>query len=710
MKNKLSISPMALALLSAFPLVSQADDAATKVVELPTISVVGRNTGGSYLADEATAAKSSLPVQELPQSVRLFTRQAIDDLGATRLDEVFDFVGGISRQNSFGGLWDNVAVRGLPGNENTGIATLLNGMSGSRGFNAPRDLTSVERIEFLKGPAAALYGSSEPGGTLNIVSKRPLWKRANSVETYAGSDGFWRLAADSTGPLSETVAYRLNVAAESREGFRDHVESERQVVAPALSWKIGADTQLEFVGEYLRHATPLDRGVVAVNGELGAIPRERFLGEPDDGKVTVRNASSQAILTHAWQNDWVSRFALSHRHTGIEGYSTEPSALLADGTLRRQRRYRDYDSQDVSMQAEVQGSVATGSLEHELLLGVESYRYTMDTLMLRANPSAGAPYAINIYDPVYGQPQPAPGANADTYETQRNLALYLQDSLVLAQDWRLMAGLRMDRYTQSLHNRRNGQTTEQSPNAVSPRLGLSWLPSTQITVFANTGQSFRPNAGADAAGGAFEPEKGRSLEVGSKWQSANGRVGVNAALFQIDKRNVLTADPASSGFSVAAGEVRSRGAELELAGRISQRWRLNGAMTYNQVEVTRDNTLAIGESLLNVPAFSASAMAMYEGVLGSGQRYGLGGGITYVGKRLGQARTQADETAGTAAFYLPDYTTVNLNAYWRPSDALRVSLDVGNLFDTTYYASSYSTLWVAPGAARSVTLGLQYSF
>ncbi|NSL56322.1 TonB-dependent siderophore receptor [Uliginosibacterium aquaticum] len=707
---QLNIKHLSLAVLTTLsPLAAKAQSQQAPV-ELEAITVVGRSSSSSYLSEEATAAKTSLPVREVPQSIRVFTKQAIDDLGATRLDDVFDFVGGISRQNSFGGLWDNVAVRGLPGNENTGIATLLNGMTASRGFNAPRDLASVERIEFLKGPAAALYGSSEPGGTLNIVSKRPLWQAANSIETYAGSHGYWRTALDSTGPLSENLAYRLNLAAESRDGFRDYTDSDRQVVAPAFTWKMGADTQLEFVGEYLRHAAPLDRGVVAVNGQLGQIPRERFLGEPSDGKVTLRNANSQAILTHIWNDAWLSRFVLSERETSLEGYSTEASALQSDGSLRRQRRYRDYDSQDLGFQAELQGNLELASTPHEILFGYETYRYTMDTVMLRANPSSASPYAINIYDPIYGQAQPTPGANTDTYETQRNNAFYLQDSISLAQAWRLMAGLRVDNYSQSLQNRRTSSTTEQSPSATSPRLGLSWLPSKQWTLFANSGQSFRPNAGSDRNSEAFEPEKGRSFELGSKWESTDKKLAANAALFQIRKQNVLTADTQNSSYSVAAGEVRSRGAELEFSGQITPRWRVNSAVSYTQVEVLRDNTLAIGESLLNVPAVVASAMAMYENAFSNGQRYGAGGGATYVGERLGQARTQAEANAGSPAFNLPAYTTVRLNAYWRPTKSLRLTLDIDNLFDTTYYTSSYSTLWVSPGSGRSFTLGAQYSF
>lgn len=683
---------------------------ADPIADLSTVEVVGRTESGAYHADEAAGAKTDLPLRELPQSVRVVTRQAIDDLGATRLDEVIDYVGGVSRQNNFGGLWDNIAIRGLPGSDSTGMATLLNGFSANRGFSAPRDLAGVERIEFLKGPAAALYGSSEPGGTLNIVSKRPSWTAANAVEGYLGSYGSKRGAFDSTGPIGERFAYRLNVAVEDRDSFRDFVNVRRQVVAPAFTWKLGRDTVLDYVGEVLRHETPLDRGVVAVDNRLGAVSRRTFLGEPADGATTVTNQTHQFVLSHEWSPSWRGRVGLSYREASIEGFSTEATALRADGTLTRQRRFRDYTSDDVALQAELQGVAKTGAVEHELLLGLETYRFDMDTLQLRANPTAAAPYAINVYQPVYGQAQPTPLPNIDTHERQRNTAFYVQDAIRLAPRWRLVAGLRADGYDQSLFNRRTGASTAQSPSSTSPRLGLSWLPNERWTVYANAGRSFRANSGSDVAARAFAPESGKALELGAKWEREDRRLGATAALFDIRKRNVLTADPANAGFSVAAGELRSRGAEFDLAGQATRHWRVNASLAVNDVEVTRDNTLEIGGRLLNVPRVNASALAMYEDALAGGQRYGVGGGLTHVGRRLGQARTQAEAAAGASAFDLPAYTTAKLVGYWRINPTLRLTLDVDNVFDRTYYTSAFNRVWVMPGTARTVTLGVQARF
>ena len=705
--------PIALAIAVMFnsPVLAQPAGSGAETGQLSTIEVVGRGESGAYHADEAEGAKTDLPLRELPQSVRIITRQAIDDLGATKLDDVLDYVGGVSRQNNFGGLWDNIAIRGLPGNENTGMATLLNGFSANRGFNAPRDLAGVERIEFLKGTAAALYGSSEPGGTLNIVSKRPLWKSAHSVEGYVGSYGLKRGAFDSTGPVGENFAYRLNVAVEDRESFRDHVTSERRVIAPAFTWKLGRTTVLEYSGEVLRHQTPLDRGVVAVNNQLGVVPRNRFLGEPADGNMTVDNQTHQLILSQEWNSAWRSRFGLSYRETGLNGFSTEPTTLRSDNTtLTRQRRFRNYSSDDIAVQAELLGNVRTGSIEHELLFGVESFRFTMDMLMLRVNPTTAQPYAININNPVYGQAQPTPGANTNTLEHQRNTAFYVQDAIKLTPQWRLVAGMRIDNYRQSLENRLNNTTVQQQPSSSSPRLGLAWLPTPQWTLYASAGRSFRPNVGSDVAAQSFEPETGRALELGTKWESENKRMGATAAYFDIRKNNVLTADPLNSSFSVAAGEIRSNGLEFDFAGQLSKQWRTNASLVFNNVEITRDNTLEVGGRLLNVPRVNGSVLAVYENAFANGQRYGIGGGATHVGQRLGQARTQTDATAGTLAFELPSYTTAKLVGYWRLNPKLRVTLDVDNLFDTIHYTSSFSRVWVTPGTARTITVGLQAKY
>ena len=673
--------------------------------QLSEISVVGRGEGQAYYHEESGVARSETPLRELPQSVRVIPRQLIDDIGAVRLEEAYDYVSGVTRQNSFGGLWDNFAIRGFAGNENTGPNFLRNGFAGNRGYNAPRDMANVERIEVLKGPSAALYGASEPGGILNVVTKKPQFKAGNSLEVYAGSYDSYRTSFDSTGPLSDNLAYRLNVAVEDKGSFRDHIDSQRYLVAPSFTWVLSPNTLLNYDLELLRHKAPMDRGVVAVGGRTGSISRETFLGEPGDGDITIDNQTHQLTFEHEFSSDWKAKAGLAYRTTDLAGYSTEvrpsnPLLFVPPGSrnVNRERRYRNYDSEDVSFQGEVHGKFTTGSLKHELLTGLDSYRFSLDSVMMRVRP---ADYSIDIDNPVYGQPLPTPTANTDTLEKQRATGVFLQDQIHLAEDWRLLLGVRHDRFHQTIDNRRTGLRSKQSEGKTTPRVGLTWLLSPTVSLYALTSESFRPNTGSSFAGAAFAPEEGRAKEVGIKYESADKRYGGTLSLFDIDKKNVLTNDPANAGFSLAAGEARSRGVEIDVSGQLTAKLRVTANYAYTDAEITKDNNAAlVGARLLNVPKHSGSVLAMYEDGFAAG-RYGVGGGATHVGKRAGNA---------LATFDLPAYTTARLMAYWKPSQNLRFSLDVENLFDKTYYASSYDVAWVTPGTPRTITLGMQTRF
>jgi len=658
---------------------------------------------GAYRArSSSSATRTDTPLQELPQAVQVIGRQQLDDLGATRLDDVLQSVSGVARQNNFGGLWDNYAIRGFSGNENGGMNVLWNGFASNRGYAPPRDTANVESVDFLKGPAAALYGNSEPGGTINVVTRKPQFKSANTVDLRVGTHDFYRSALDSTGALGQGLAYRLNAAIETRGSGRDNVRSKREFVAPALTWLLGDHTILNYEAEFLRQRAPLDRGVVAINGNAAALPASRFLGEPNDGDVKMENQNHLVTLEHRLDEHWQLRAGIFHKQGTLDGYSTEASLLQADNaTLRRQRRYRDYGWHDTSLQAELGGKFDTGEIGHDVLAGVEVDWLTLDQRMLRINPSAGAPYAIDINNPVYGQAAPTPTPNTNTAERQSSVGLYLQDQVKLAQRWRLLAGVRVDRFKSTLDNIQSARVTSQDKGAVSPRLGLTYLISDAFSVYASASKSFRPNSGSDVGGNAFAPETSRAGEVGLKWQSADGRSGATLAVFDITKQNVLTADPVNTGFSISAGEVKSHGVEFDFGGRLGHHWRVSGNLAWTDAYVARDNTLPTGARLVNVPRTSGSLLAIYEDADARGGLWGIGGGPSYVGARSGD---QAD------SFTLPAYVTARALGYWQFHPRVRLSLDVNNLFNKRYTASSYSNLWSMPGEERSAALTVRVKF
>ncbi|MFL9924511.1 TonB-dependent siderophore receptor [Herbaspirillum lusitanum] len=659
---------------------------------LPTVDVVSERAGRTYNpVSSSGATRTDTPLREVPQSVRVIGTQQIEDLGAVRLADVVDFVSGIARLNDFGGTWDNFGIRGF---SSTDMGFLVNGFPGSRGYNAPRDTATVERFEFLKGPASAVYGSSEPGGTINIVTKKPEFTPRNVADFSIGSRGLRRSTFDSTGPVSKDFAYRLNLMAEEGDSRSNLLSNKRTLIAPSFSWVIDSRTLLNYEAEFLRANTPLDRGVINVRGVLGTLPRDRVLNEPADGNMTLTSNTHQLTLDRTLSEHWRTRVGASYKESSFDGRYTEATSLAADNrTLNRQATWRQLPSRDISFQGELEGKFNTGAIGHTVLFGAEASTLWMNTEILRS-----ANYPIDIYNPVYGTPAPAlTSLTSSSDERQRVKALFAQDQISLSPQWKLLGGLRWDQYKQSVQNRVARTDTSQQQSAVSPRAGVTYLPNNWSSMYVSVGKSFRGNSGTDINGKPFDPQYSTAYEAGWKLQTLDERLGANFAVFDITKTNVLTSSNVP-GYSVAAGEVKSTGFEADVYGQINANWRLTGNFAWTDARVTKDNTLAIGSRLANIPKLSGGLLAIREDALANGGRYGLGGGLNYVGNRSGNA---AD------TYSLPSYTTVKLISYWQINKTARVSVDVHNLFNRNYYTSSWNNLYVTPGAERSIVATLK---
>ena len=713
---------LALFLAATYPLAALAADAdptgadagvAAAVVEdaAQTDSGAGREVvvvSGSrqnYRALSATGAtKTDTLLKDLPQSVRVLTADLLRDVGVTNLASALDLTSGISRQSNLGGLWDSYAMRGFTGDPNFGSDYLVNGFSSSRGYNGLRDSASTASVEVLKGPASALYGRGEPGGTVNITTKKPRFEPSYEVDVSVGSFDTYRTALDLTGPISENLAYRVNGAYEKGDSYRDTVKTERSFLSPSFIWLIGDHTRVSYELEASEQRVPFDRGVLAVGGVLGLVPNSRFLGEPSDGPTVVKSLGHQVFVEHEFNDRWKLQSGVSYRDSELKGTSTEASALQADGrTVRRQHRNRDYTAIDVSGRVEVVGKFDTGPVTNNVLVGVDAYKFNDRRIQLRRNPSAAFPYAIDIYNPVYGGTSDVMTMSINTKEEQRAHAVYAQDQIDLTAQWKALLGVRWDSYDQTVTNFRNGASNKQSLSATSPRAGLVYQPLPVLSLYVTASKGFRPNSGISIDNKAFAPEESKSYEVGSKLESADGKLTGTLAVYKITKDNVLTTNPLNTDFSISAGEVGSKGVELDLSGEIARNLRLSAAYAYTDATVTKgDNTIRTGSRFPNVPRQSATIVLTQAFAVAGGMAT-VGGGVNYVGERLG-------DVAVSSNFRLPAYTTAKLISSWSPTKKLRVSLNVDNLFDKQYYASSYSQLWVSPGAERTATLNLHYKF
>ncbi|MCW8084024.1 TonB-dependent siderophore receptor [Sabulicella glaciei] len=700
--------PVMLVLLLATDATAQEAMTTLPSIELPALEVRAealreRGDGpvqGYRATNTLSATRTDTPIREIPQSVSVVPRAVVEDLQATRVEAALDYAGGVARQNDFGGqtLFE-YAVRGFTTGE-----FFRNGFPVNRGYQSNPDSATIERIEVLRGPAALLYGRGDPGGTINLVTRQPTPVPTFGGTFLLGERGTRRAVLESSGPLDPQgrFAHRLIFGTERRESFRDVAPADRQFVAPLFAWRTEPDTTFTLEGEFLQNDQPFDRGIVAVGNRLGAVPRSRFLGEPSDGRFRNRNAMVQGRVEHRLNSDWTLRAGMQYLGGTLTGFSTENNRLLADGrTLLRERRFRDYAWDDYTLQATLEGRFTTGPLRHTLLLGVEHDNFRGKEILLRSNP-ATAPFSIDILSPRYGGPLPPLTRRTDALERTISTSFFMQDQVAVTDRMRLLAGLRVEHSDQDLRQRATGITTPQERTAVLPRVGVMYDLLPQLSLYGSWARSFRPNRGAGATGSPFAPEQGESFELGTKLDLLEERLSVTAALFHIEKQNVLTADPAGGGFSIAAGAARSRGFDVSVAGEVAPGWRVIGGYAYVDAEVIRDNAIRPGTPLLNIPRHSLSLLGVREFREGPLEGLSLGAGLVHVSSRLGDT--------GNTAFRLPGHTTVDLLASYQITPRARVNVTVTNLFDTTYYERSFSSVWVSPGAPRTVAASLAIRF
>jgi iron complex outermembrane receptor protein len=533
---------------------------------------------------------------------------------------------------------------------------------------------------------------------VNIVTKKPQPEAFATLNTSAGSWDRYRTALDVNTPLDDqgNVLSRVNLAVEDNHSFRDHVDSQRVFVAPSFSWQLNPDTSLLVESEFVRHSSTFDRGIVAPNNTWSGVSRSTFLGEPDDGDIDNHNNMLQAALEHQLSDSWKLRLASHYKEGKLWGFASEARPLNADGhTVNRRYRERDNDWHDSITQLELRGFFDTGSLQHELLIGSEYENYRKNE---RVTTIAGSPYAIDIYQPVYGLPKPdGARSGTDFFEHVESHALNLQDQIIFTDRLRGMLGVRFEHFEQSIDDHTRGATSTQSHDALTQRAGLLYQLTPEVGLFANASTSFKPNNGLDAAGKSFDPEEGVGYEIGIKSELFDDRVSSTLAAFHIEKENVLALDPGTD-TSRAMGKARSQGFDLQVTGQVTDAVRVIGAFAYIDAEVTEgDKVIPTGSRILGVAKRSGSLLGVYEFQDGRLRGSDLGAAFTYVGDRSGEAGSD---------FELPAYHTVDLLAHYKASDNITVGLNLNNIFDEKYFERSYSNYWVNPGEPRNFTVSL----
>ncbi|GAB1255947.1 TonB-dependent siderophore receptor [Aurantivibrio plasticivorans] len=682
---------------SAFSQTSEA-----KSAEIETIVITGTRQ----------AYRGQFTTLETPQSELTLDSEILRNAGAIDLNQALDLSSSVARQNNFGGLWNSFAVRGFIGDENLPSNYLVNGFNAGRGFGGPRDLSGIESVEVLKGPRAALYGRGEPGGTINLATKRPTFENHTEVRVSAGSFDTYRGDVDWDSAISDAVAFRLVGFYEDAESFRDTVETTKYGLSPSVAVRFNDQSQLVYEMEFSDQEIPFDRGVIAIDDKLGVIPESRFLGEPSYGPIETDVLGHQVEYQHDFDGNWVGLVGFNYRDTSLEGYASENGFAAPDpnGDYNRFTRYRDYDATYQVFRAEISGSFDTGALNHRVIAGLDVDEFENDQLARR---DRDTPQIINIYNPVYGNSPISsldPSVQINRVETQETIGFYIQDQISLTNNLDIRLGVRFDDYDQELIDRQRAPDHPQrksnySETQVSPQFGVVYKATDSLSFYAAYGENFRPLSGATDENG-LDPNLSKSAEVGLKFSLNDGALEGTFAIFDVEQSNVATLDDAYE--PTAIGEAGSQGLELDLTGNLTNNLSLWFSYTFIDAETKNDYRDAIsyrdipaGSDLLNIPEHQAS-LQLTQRVELAGNPLTFIGGVLYVDDRSGEF--------GYPRFRLPSYTTVQVAANYAISDFAELRVEVNNLFDEEYYTNSYASVWVQPGTPINGRVSATFKF
>ncbi|MDQ1077904.1 iron complex outermembrane receptor protein [Pseudoroseomonas cervicalis] len=699
----------ALLVLAAQPALAQAvAEPVAGATQLPELSVTARPAqaaaDGYQPLTTTLGGGGAVPLMELPQSIAVVPRAVIEDQQARSLDEVLANVSGVAPANSLGGTQDAFMRRGFGDNRDGSI--MIDGLR----TMLPRSMSVMtDSVEVLKGPASMLYGILDPGGMVNLVPLRPEERFAGMVNLRATSFGGGSAGFDVTGPVAQGFSFRLAGEDQREDYWRNFGHVERRQIAPSLAWRDDRSSiELRYFHE--DYAVPFDRGTIFGPRTGRAVPtgrRTRF----DEPYNISRGYSDYVGLrgSHQLDADW--RVSAGYAYS-LNDYSDQNARIIsydpATGALVRRADATEASTRfSHAVRADLEGRVNLFGMRHDLVFGTSyDYQSTRRSEMVRGRNTGG----FNIYNPVYGR-LAAPGrvgtpSDSDQMERLESVAFYAQDSIHLNEQWILVAGLRYEQFDQVAgRGRPFNRNTDVDDGRLVPRLGLVYRVLPELALYASYSESFKPNSSISTAYGALPPETARSYEIGAKLDIGEG-LSATLAAFDIDKRNVAyNFVQNGTTFTATAGAVRSRGVELDIAGRVTRQDSLIGSYAYTDASVTRDPTLQ-GNRLWNVPRHTASLFWVHDfgAVLGSeGLRAGFGG--RFMGERAGDTENSFD---------LPSYQVFDAFVAYDTRierQALRLQLNVKNMFDKTYYtATQGSNLGVAIGEPLQVVASVTARF
>ncbi len=697
-------------------------------VELKAMTVLGEAVqdvndpyNKSYtVTNSSTATKTDTPIMETPVSVQVVPRTVMDDQKTTRIKDALENVSGVRAQPTLG-MGTGFIIRGFRQDQifRNGLLTTQ-----SNGFNSEFDTANLESIEVLKGPAAMLYGRGEPGGLINLTTKKALDIPYYSLEQQFGSYDYYRTQWDATGPINKdkTLLYRFSGSYQNNNSFRDLIFTDRVMVSPSVTWNISDSTDLSLNIEGMEQNYQADFGIPAIGKRPAPIPISNTFGDTNDPVDHLSKIHLGTLFNHRFNEDWAihNRFLMSREQNQQVFVNPSPAfdtALKPDNrTLTRNIFSQDSDVEAYAANLDVTGKFKLWETKHDVLFGFDfteshtTYHTQGDWQNPHPdldidiyNPSASYGISPSLFNSVLAS-YVQPGRQYSRFVNQWYGA-YFQDHITLWDKLHIFGG---GRYDWTEVGRGRGATFDEADNALensspsvkrkdegfSPRVGILYQPWKWLGVYGNWTTSFGANNGVSPTGSTFDPEIGEQFEAGIKTQLFDDRLLATLAYYHLTKNNILTS--VGGGDSAAIGEARSQGIELDISGQITDNLSVIGSYAYTDARITKNNDGGEGARLPNVPEHAGSLWLKYD-FKGFQAVDGLSVGLG--GVAAGQREGNFYYYGSNAQFQLPGYVRMDaFAAYkWRINKIpITAQINIRNLLDKTYYESTDPDSNVSP--------------
>lgn len=728
--------------------------------ELQTVEITGR-VSKDYNSDYSfSATKIAIKNKELPQAISTITKELITDRQAFQLSDAVKVVSSVTAS----GFYNHHAIRGISQNEG---GQIINGMR-TRQFYFVQPLTSnIERVEVIKGPSSVTFSSVDPGGSINMVTKKPLKETAREINISTGSFNTIRGTLDFTGPMNEskTLLYRFNTAYQEAGSYRDLVENRSILISPSFSYIPNANTTLNAEIIYTDMLGYLDRGqaifgAVAGKTDLNSTPISRNLGATNDffrskelilaaslsQKLSSNTTFNLRYMKQTWEEDLMEHRTINAFATDTAG--NEVPSLVQMRMIRRQQLW----STD-NLNAYFSFNFDLGSTKHKALVGYDYQRWDKlkgagqnqargfilkdGTATRRFDPAKAADYqTIEIDGKILPKPNVnyfnlnAPNnaiANPDDYVINSRFAIppvlstvnaiYYQHQLSVGK-FKLLASLRYEWFDDITNYEEPSEKSFKNERFI-PRIGLTYQLNDNINIYTTYLEGFQPQSNTTDlmpstfnffwnpnSAAQFDPLISDLIELGTKVELLSDRLLVNAAVYQINQKNILISanDPNNPDLLSQRGADRSRGFEIDITGQVTYNWQIYASYAYIDATIEADDDQSlVSKRKENTPVNSGNLWTRYNFSDDSAlKNLGLGLGMTSQGSRIPWF---------TRDFEVPSFTTLDLALYYTPLNSnVQISINVNNVLDETYWIGAQTYTRLFPGAPRNFMASVKYNF